>query len=170
MVLLLPVASRSHLPRDQTGMPPALPPEPIDLTLLPSLNKFYIDFEITSSRLETLEDIMLWFNQLLRNGGSRTSHLSELTIRADYQLEPLPLDIPSWEEVCRTLLSGRFPNLQRLDIFIGSYNGVDETKGIVESLNYHECFAGLRQKKGFELNIISQSRCWFYRIITVFVS
>jgi len=151
-------------------MPPALPPEPIDLTLLPSLNKFYIDFHIISARLETLDDIMLWFNQFLRNGGSRASHLSELTIRADYQLEPLPFDISPWEEVCHTLLSGRFPKLRRLVIFIGSYNGVDETKGIVESLNCHECFSGLRQKKGFELNIIFRSRRLFPRILTVFFS
>ena len=36
--------------------------------------------------VEVFTDIMPWFNHFLRNGGSRTSPLSRLNIRADHTL------------------------------------------------------------------------------------
>ena len=38
--------------------------------------------------VEVFTDIMSWFNHFLRNGGSRTSPLSRLNIRADHALYP----------------------------------------------------------------------------------
>ena len=78
-VLSLEYSAHGPVPRLVTSS--CLAAESIDLNVLLSLEKFFIDMEISyDDSVEVFTDIMHWFNHFLRNGGSRTSPLSKLDI------------------------------------------------------------------------------------------
>jgi len=96
---------------------------------------------------------MPWFKAFLRNGGDQTSNLSEITMVIDYGFEDREIDISPWKEICETLASRRFPLLQRVNIYIGSFESTEEAGDILEMLRCSTYISTLRRRTGLEVHM-----------------